>query len=1534
MDRSPPPPPLAFTRPLVHVLSTPDLNRVLSSSNFASLSAVLEPFASSSATVRRSPALNNVQVRTPPNHEPRTVRHFSIEFRDRPLAPATRVALERGAAAASSAMERQDSSLAGSVSQSERDVLFLDQLSTRIISNHSTSTSRPPEIRLDPVTLHRTKRRYDLEGNPLPERPAREEEWESKTLDDLAPWYASFRQDIFARREMVEYETWGWPVGCVLALSTAHPDPLNALSILWDLTSPSQLYAASSTSSNPRQQEYANPEVLRYILIVHDARQGGSEQVEKLHETVKKTYGVHTKVLTLWDHYKPLELPSSTGQDSAAAAGAGEASLEHELEKLWPEDLEEEATKRKAITSEASSAALTGLGYLGAVEQDHEQARPLARRGRPGHDLSLVDLQSLSVFTRELVTQSIVPYLERQITVANEQFNNNKKSLGGRLFSVGRKYFGGGASSSTSSTGEASASGGGTGYNPSKGYYPYSSLEAQSRRLADLSFMCEDYALAMNVYAQVAKDYKNDRAWKHYSSALRMQGFCQLLLLAANPSSSSSSSTSPSSCLESSILSPSASIDFDLLRSTMLYHDLYSRIPSASSSRASCAALMRLVDLSIERARQAGSGGDEDELWTALVCEQSALSQLGITNVGHGASTPPTTSARQRMRRERKFVLEMCVAGTRYEKSGLKPLSRRCLSQAVSLYTTPSIPSTSSSTSPPRATTFEAIKGHLHHSLARQAYNASQPLESIHHFLQLLPATSISTSTGGGGGVDWLDDFALAWESSRGAGADQVFELPTRLFDQDKVRVTKNVSIGRGGAPDRDRSRGVAGDGERDDEEWRELDRVAKGGSATTSGRSKGKEKAKDVGSTQDTFVVGETFYLELPVRNPLESEFLSIGGLTAHCSSSSPASAPDSAPESLEVDPSLDGDIVELAPLESRIIHIPVRGRTVGVYEFTSLSYHFHNLLPVSEALSKPTSVRIGEPVPLLTISIEETSAPSVFGLMHGQSRVVTFRFKNAGQIGMKRLRGVTRNPEFATFVRDDNNGGERDARDGKEANIVKMANELGWNKSTSSSSGGRLLAEELIPGGETRIRVLLRGDRVGDQLVKFLFTYESSSSEVFDQRFGVQLQVSPSVELRYATRPNDDTTSRDVSPFLLDIEAYNSGVPTSDLRISGISFVSPLWRLSTTQTNLLPTMDTIPWQGASNVTLALDQARGEAVLEQCDKSIEWTVGQVEKLFQGDKFRNDDNAVGDDKDRPGDVDLTLSSSSQGDDPAVVEFDAVIASHSQNRSKSLAAAFPTVPRPALGRIFPLFSPTSGLVLVRFTCSALDRATDSDATTIGGTDAAETVIVHALPLAAVGAPSEPKSRLLDDVLDAAELKAGGLYEESQRERSKLIESLRANASEFGRGGGGRGGDRASGPVTVFVKVDPGVRAHDFDQRGPCRVPVKFYLRNLSPLTRCDYTLALGTTSSSALVYTGRLTRRGQVDPLELVEIEASAFVTREGAYDVGGWSLEVSAVVSEGPSADGRRGARVAWKTEGEPLEVRVGPARRERGGDV
>ncbi|GAA5861311.1 hypothetical protein JCM1840_005328 [Sporobolomyces johnsonii] len=1451
--------------PLLHSFTTPDLARSLARSNLPNLTALLNPFQSS---------VHRVTVRST-SYEPRLLPTLSLQLVERQLPPGWDDALagpatDTAGGRARSGSVRRDRANTGAAagglprfpsalepnptqeptpstpttpfafpSQAERDELFLDSVASMIASRVDPwiAHSAAPELHVRGVTFKARLRDDEEDKGTQEEDNDKEEGWEGKSTDELTPWYAAMRDEVFKRREMVEWETFGWPVGCLLALSTSHPDPLNALSALWELTSRANLFSPASYpprsgAEEDGRHEWANPDVLRYIVLVHDVGAGGGKEAwddaQRLHETIRKTYGLHTALLPLFSASPTALQPSPPAQNLSSLFPSSSSSGPHP------------APGRSAI-----GLGVDGYDVEEGVEKVEQPERVAMERGK---ELSEEDLRLIGGFMRELVVQSVVPWIERAVVVGNEQYTASKKSIGGRLFSAGRKYFGSSSSSGSRSGSPVSAQGASLAYNAIKGFYPYQAQESQTRRLADLAFMLGDYKLAASVYEQASRDYKGDKAWRYYSSACRMAGLSHLL---AHPPEHPVPA-SPDAYLLAALQTPlpsASSIDLDGLRATMLYYEAY----------------LSLGDCRFAPGMLVRAAGEADEVANAVLLEQAALADLKLGEGGRGRA------------HRRKYAVHMVMAAARYEKSGLKALSRRCLSQASTLYRVPppSLPSPSSRSPsspptaslslrdprlPPTLTSFTAIRTHLHHNLARQSYNVGLAPQALAHFLQLLAGEPAGGDCGGREGqVEWLEDFGLAWEHL-GERADEVvrergLRLPVKLFE------AKKAGVRVGGAGQEGESGG-----------WEGLE-----GEMLRMGAWEGKRPARLEGRLEKgEAIVGETFYLELPVTNPLEA-FLAIGGLSV---------ATDAPAGELEIEAPQE---LELAPLESRTIYVPVRAATLGTFTFLSLSYRFNDLLPVTESLvlpvkptalatpGKPASaakssaltVKLRAPIPVLSVELE--GLPS--RLFNGETRVAALAVRNTGQVPLVNLQALCSHPSFALFLPASSASTDDiytpSASQDTPASCT-IPNQISPNTPFPLLEPG----EALQPGDVREVRVLCRGDAVGEHVLRCLFAFEGADGTpgTFTARALHHLEVYPSLEVRYHARPSN----RPGSPFVLGVEAYNSGI-SSDVHLTQIALVSPRWRCALLEGSEFEEDVTAPlgWQQTGNFFLTVDAVDSEEGIEE---GTEWSVKQVEGLLQGRKI--EDSAP-----RSTALHLsTLAADGALDITSPSLFASLLATHTSQRLSTLSSQLPVLPASLLPSLFPLFPSRSASLLLFF------RSTSPVLTApLSG---------HLLlPLPPLGAGS---SAALKSVLETAELKAGGLYEESQRERTAMIAALRR--SELGV---------EDNPVAVAVEVDE-VRTHDFD-RGPCTLPVTFNLRNLSPTTSFDYTFAMGTSQASQpnVVYSGLLTRKGTLAPLALARITTRVWISREGVFNVGDWRL--SATTAEGAS----------WSRQGFRRDVRV-----------
>lgn len=124
--------------------------------------------------------------------------------------------------------------------------------------------------------------------------------------------------------------------------------------------------------------------------------------------------------------------------------------------------------------------------------------------------LSNEDISGITQFLREMLSQSIIPYMERNIAHWNEQVAASRKGIAGRF----RRYFGTGSKNPATQMQQATSTGSNGGV-----VYPHASPEAQMRKLADWAFMLRDYKFAASVYETVKKDFAADKAWKYYGGA-------------------------------------------------------------------------------------------------------------------------------------------------------------------------------------------------------------------------------------------------------------------------------------------------------------------------------------------------------------------------------------------------------------------------------------------------------------------------------------------------------------------------------------------------------------------------------------------------------------------------------------------------------------------------------------------------------------------------------------------------------------------------------------------------------------------------------------------------------------------------------------------------------------------------------------------------------------------------------------------------------------------------------------------------------
>lgn len=260
--------------------------------------------------------------------------------------------------------------------------------------------------------------------------------------------------------------------------------------------------------------------------------------------------------------------------------------------------------------------------------------------------------------------------------------------------------------------------------------------------------------------------------------------------------------------------------------------------------------------------------------------------------------------------------------------------------------------------------------------------------------------------------------------------------------------------------------------------------------------------------------------------------------------------------------------------------------------------------------------------------------------------------------------------------------------------------------------------------------------------------------------------------------------------------------GLP-SNVVVTQISSLSSRWRCNVLDGfNFAEDLCSIGWQQSESVYVAVEALDTPTKLE--ERGSAFAIRKIDDLLQGRDVKTS---------LPGSIQLnlnTISSVSLSIQPSLtisglIRFmpqnatlidtsspallASIIQTHSHLRQASLRKQIPSIPSSLQQYLFPLFNARSIDVVVFWTIPS---------TGVSGH--------HHLSDIPIGASSNE----LLEVLERAELKAGGLYAESQRERSTLLASLRK--CELGLD---------ENPTFVRLEVEQFVE-HDFEE-GYVRCP---------------------------------------------------------------------------------------------------------------
>lgn len=154
--------------------------------------------------------------------------------------------------------------------------------------------------------------------------------------------------------------------------------------------------------------------------------------------SVKKAYGPHTTLLVINSQVErraPPDSPDVTTHPSIPLP-----------RPFTPEQANPSALPQvyaSALSSFTLSPMTADTASMGDGPDSGTVSSPSkpARRKFYGSKLSAEDTQRLAALVRELVVQSLVPWMEARVREWNEVYQANRRGLTGRLFGAGRKLF-------------------------------------------------------------------------------------------------------------------------------------------------------------------------------------------------------------------------------------------------------------------------------------------------------------------------------------------------------------------------------------------------------------------------------------------------------------------------------------------------------------------------------------------------------------------------------------------------------------------------------------------------------------------------------------------------------------------------------------------------------------------------------------------------------------------------------------------------------------------------------------------------------------------------------------------------------------------------------------------------------------------------------------------------------------------------------------------------------------------------------------
>ncbi|KAL8705163.1 MAG: hypothetical protein Q9201_001700 [Fulgogasparrea decipioides] len=232
-----------------------------------------------------------------------------------------------------------------------------------------------------------------------------------------------------------------------------------------------QLYSASG-HGNTAIPPWVRADYLRYYVLVHDEDHDDITNSTALFDLMKRHFGLHCYLLRV--------------------------------------------RSERCVRSDQDVVPLPICRWMPAAEDLAEIEKP--------------DAVAIKSMIREMLTQSIVPFMESRIVTWNDQVTSKRRGIGGRFMSLSKRWTGFGSLKSPNSTTAANQSMSNSNFDADRGYYSPEAPEAIMRQLADYALMLRDFKLAFSTYDSLRTDFSNDKAWAYHASASELAVVSFLLM--------------------------------------------------------------------------------------------------------------------------------------------------------------------------------------------------------------------------------------------------------------------------------------------------------------------------------------------------------------------------------------------------------------------------------------------------------------------------------------------------------------------------------------------------------------------------------------------------------------------------------------------------------------------------------------------------------------------------------------------------------------------------------------------------------------------------------------------------------------------------------------------------------------------------------------------------------------------------------------------------------------------------------------------